>query len=45
MEITCPYCDHVGDESEESFALSMANECFCPVCFETFQLADDDEEE
>lgn len=34
--ITCPFCGHVGDESEQSFDVSLADECWCPVCGESF---------
>lgn len=25
--IQCPYCGHIGDESEDSFDMSLCDEC------------------
>lgn len=46
--ITCPRCGHVGDD--ETFEMSLSDECFCPECDQEFILDthdpdDDDEEE
>lgn len=43
--IQCPCCGHIGDESEDSFDMSLANECWCPVCGEDFQVWFEDEDE
>lgn len=45
--IQCPYCDHVGDTSADSFDISLADELFCPACGEMFfiEYPDDDDEE
>jgi Zn finger protein HypA/HybF involved in hydrogenase expression len=44
--ITCPQCGHVGDD--ETFEMSLADECFCPRCNERFEIdtsfPDDDDE-
>ena len=43
MTITCPECGEKGDPNH--FAMSLADECFCPKCDCEFMLAHDDEED
>lgn len=41
--ITCPTCGHVGDEHD--FAMSLADECFCPKGCEWFLLQTESEDD
>jgi hypothetical protein len=39
--LTCPYCEYVGPDTE--FDVSLADECFCPKCGREFMVCFDDE--